>query len=43
MVDEQGNLRKHMKIFLNGEAERDLTLAIVPSDEVIIMQALSGG
>ena len=43
MVDEQGDLRKHMKVFVNGEAERDLTLAIAPSDEVIIMQALSGG
>jgi molybdopterin converting factor small subunit len=43
MVDEQGDLRKHMKIFLNGEAERDLTVAIAPTDEVIVMQALSGG
>lgn len=43
MVDEQGELRKHMKVFVNGEAERDLTLVIAPSDEVIIMQALSGG
>jgi molybdopterin converting factor small subunit len=43
MVDEQGNLRKHMKIFLNGEAERDLALAITPTDDVVVMQALSGG
>lgn len=43
MVDEQGSLRKHMKIFLNGEAERDLSLAITPKDDVVIMQALSGG
>ncbi len=43
MVDEQGDLRKHMKIFLNGESERDLTLAVAPTDEIVIMQALSGG
>ncbi len=43
MVDEQGHLRRHMKIFVNGESERDLALAITPADEVIIMQALSGG
>ena len=43
MVDEQGYLRKHMKIFLNGEAERDLSLTITPTDDVVIMQALSGG
>jgi len=43
MVDEQGHLRRHMKIFVNGESERDLALAITPADEMIIMQALSGG
>jgi molybdopterin converting factor small subunit len=43
MVDEQDCLRKHMKVFVNGEAERDLGHSIGPTDEVIIMQALSGG
>lgn len=43
MVDEQGNLRKHMKIFLNGEGERDLSTPISETDDVVIMQALSGG
>ena len=43
MVDEQDQLRKHMKIFLNDEAVRDLTTPVGPNDEVTIMQALSGG
>ena len=43
MVDEQGRIRKHMKLFVNGEAARDLDASIVESDEVVIMQALSGG
>lgn len=43
MVDEQDRLRRHMKVFLNDEAIRDLTVALAPSDEITIMQALSGG
>jgi molybdopterin converting factor small subunit len=43
VVDEQGRLRRHMKVFVNEDAVRDLTTALEPSDEVTIMQALSGG
>ena len=43
MVDEQDRLRKHMKVFVNDEAVRDLDTAVGPGDEVTIMQALSGG
>jgi molybdopterin converting factor small subunit len=43
LVDEQGRLRKHMKVFVNQESARDLTTAVDPGDEVVIMQALSGG
>jgi len=43
VIDEQGRLRKHMKIFLNEEATRDLGAAVAPADEVVLMQALSGG
>ena len=43
VVDEQGRLRKHMKIFVNQEVVRDLTASITDADEVTIMQALSGG
>ena len=43
VVDEQGRLRQHMKIFVNQDAIRDLTTPITDADEVTIMQALSGG
>ena len=43
MIDEQGRIRKHMKLFLNGESARDLDTMIAEADEVVIMQALSGG
>ena len=43
IVDEQGRLRKHMKVFVNADSVRDLSTAIDASDEITIMQALSGG
>lgn len=43
VVDEQGRMRPHMKVFVNQEAARDLEEAVIASDEVTIMQALSGG
>jgi molybdopterin converting factor small subunit len=43
MVDEQDRIRPHMKMFVNDEAVRDLTSPIAPTDEVTIIQALSGG
>ena len=43
MVDEQDQLRKHMRFFVNGEIVKDLAHPIKPGDEVGIVQALSGG
>ena len=43
MVDEQGRIRKHMKVFVNDEPVRDLATRVDPRDEITIMQALSGG
>jgi molybdopterin converting factor small subunit len=43
VVDEQGKLRQHMKVFVDQESARDLTTAVDGADEVVIMQALSGG
>ena len=43
MVDEQGRVRKHMKVFVNDESVRDLDTPITDRDEITIMQALSGG
>ena len=43
VIDEQDRLRRHMKVFVNDEAVRDLDTPLAPTDEVTIMQALSGG
>ena len=43
MIDEQERIRQHMRIFVNGEPMRDLAAALQPTDEVQILQALSGG
>ena len=43
MVDEQDQLRRHMRFFVNGEIVKDLSHPVRPSDEVGIVQALSGG
>lgn len=43
MIDEQERMRRHVRFFVNGEQTFDLALAIVPTDEVCIVQALSGG
>ncbi|MBI4389579.1 MAG: MoaD/ThiS family protein [Nitrospinae bacterium] len=43
MIDEQDNIRPHIRIFVNGEQTFDLTLALRPDDAVHIVQALSGG
>lgn len=46
IVDEQGQLRKHVNIFIGNELIRDrntLSDPVKPNDEIYIMQALSGG
>ena len=43
VIDEQDRIRRHIRIFVNGRQARDLSLALAPADEVIIVQALSGG
>ena len=47
VLDEQGALRKHMVIFLNGTALKDRTGLSDPvtskDSEIFVMQALSGG
>jgi molybdopterin converting factor small subunit len=43
MVDEQDRLRTHMKIWVGQEPVDDLAMPVASSDEVTIMQALSGG
>lgn len=43
IVDEQGRLREHVKVFVNKVSVRELSTPVAPADEVTIMQALSGG
>jgi molybdopterin converting factor small subunit len=43
MIDEQDHVRRHMRIFVNREQVRDLETALQAADEVLIVQALSGG
>jgi molybdopterin converting factor small subunit len=43
MIDEQDRIRRHIRIFVNGEQARDLARPLSATDEVIIVQALSGG
>ena len=43
VVDEQGRLRRHMKVFVNEDVVRDLSTPLDQTDDVTLMQALSGG
>lgn len=43
MIDEQDAIRRHMKVFVNGEQVWGLDATLQPADEVYILQALSGG
>ena len=43
MVDEQDRLRPHMRVFVNGSQVRDLALPLETTDDIAIVQALSGG
>ncbi len=43
VVDEQERIRRHIRIFVNGTQARDLTQPLDGTEEVIIVQALSGG
>jgi sulfur-carrier protein len=43
VIDEQNNLRAHMRFFVNGTQVFDVTHALRPSDSICLVQALSGG
>lgn len=43
VVDEQDALRPHVRFFINEEQAFSLDDAVEPQDELIIVQALSGG
>ena len=43
MIDEQDRMRRHIRFFVGGSQVFDLSRPLAPTDEVIIVQALSGG
>lgn len=43
VVDEQDNMRPHMRFFVNHQQVFELSHALQASDSVQIVQALSGG
>ena len=43
IVDEQGAIRPHIKIFVDGELARDLATNTRAARELMIVGALSGG
>ncbi len=43
VVDEQGRLRRHMKVFVGTESVRDLATEVPAGEGLTLMQALSGG
>ena len=43
VIDEQGQIRPHIKFFVNGTQMRSLAQPLSEADEVMIVCALSGG
>ena len=46
VLDDQGAVRRHVVIYINGEVLRDrahLTDAVEAQDEIYVFQALTGG
>ncbi len=43
MIDEQDQIRRHIRMFVNGAQLRDLAQPLDAGDELVIVQALSGG
>ena len=43
MVDEQDRIRRHMRVFVNGDQVFELSCSLDAEDEVVIVQALTGG
>jgi sulfur-carrier protein len=43
IVDEQDRVRRHMRLFIGGEAAHDLRAPLAEGDELLIFGALSGG
>lgn len=43
IVNEQDELREHIKIFVNQRVAQDLNEQLAPDDEIRLIMAISGG
>lgn len=43
MIDEQNRIRPHIRYFIDGEQTKNLAQALAGTEELVIVQALSGG
>lgn len=43
VIDEQGRVRPHMRVFVNNVLARDIRAGVSPGDEIYLFGALSGG
>jgi molybdopterin synthase sulfur carrier subunit len=43
MIDEQDRMRRHVRFFVNDRQTFDLAQPLAETDELLIVQALSGG
>ncbi len=43
MIDEQGQVRPHLRFFVNRELKRRIDVPLAAGDEVLVVAALSGG
>ena len=43
MIDEQDAIRRHIRIFVNGSQVAGIAHPLEHDDEIVIVQALSGG
>ena len=43
MIDEQDNIRQHIRLFVDAKQAKDISVSVNPSSTVHIICALSGG
>ena len=43
VIDEQGAIRPHIKVFVNRAQVATIAAPLAPGDEVLVVAALSGG
>lgn len=43
VLDDRGQVRRHVRIFVDGATENDLGRSLADGSEIYIMQSLTGG